>query len=249
MSFSADAMTKQRNIIQRMSRRTPDGEVILMRAGGIDYIDIMPNELGVADYVIFYRTRMGQDRFKFLDKNKRETGDILSTDLRIDHFLHSATGNEWGIGDLIFIDNPGRDPGLYDTTTGRMTSNAMFNSKGLSINYVFIENNVLYAVTGEGRWRVGISRKVDKSVYFASTFVKVSGGMLLENRTFYQPVSGIGVSGYYNTIRTINRDTGAASSPKAGSKTITKIYLATGKDWFTPTHSNAYRRKYYYAPG
>lgn len=200
MSFSADAMTKQRNTIQRMSRRTPDGEVTLMRAGGIDYIDIVPIGVTKIYYVVFYRTKDFELRIKLLGKEKNEIKDYPHADVYRILGGYSTT-YQWKIGNLI-LDEWHR---FYNIDTGLFLYS-------FPVGYALVEGDYVYTANDYSLKKIKPIRQDDGSYEFEETTFTFAGSVFLEEGQFYFTAQIEGDGGfYYWTVGVVNKETGAYS--------------------------------------
>jgi len=236
MSFHADALTRNRNTIQKMSRRTPDGEVFLMRVGGIDYIDIVPTGVAQIYYLVRYRNKDGIEHIKLLNIDKKEITDFV-------YETSSATwnkfsfGSECKVGNLIFTQTKSNVISFYDITTGQFLEDYCPKVVGYQFaSGVVVENNILYLSGSFGLIKIIVNIESDGTYQFDESTISTNY-ILCENKVFfYQKViydSNNNIPLYW-IVSVIDKDSGAETD-KIGWNHTTPTGFTT-KNWSTPTY-------------
>ena len=224
MSFSAGQMHKRYNGIQRQFRKTPDGEVTLMRVGDIEYINITPEvSLGIFYAIVYYSLEKKELHIKFLNKQKEDVFDIEYWSLyrrnpeKFEEIIRLIFNSaEHKMGNLILLAQygTGRLKPFYNTSTGLLEDFVLSDNYTIIYGALVVDDYTVYlsayeydesgVSTGNYMHKVTITIKDGKYEFsvISKIFKLYSFPMLLDGEDF----NWIDSVPYYANIYTVDKD-------------------------------------------
>lgn len=239
MSFHADQMHRRQGGVQRLNWDTKDGNVQLMRAGGIDYVTIVPSLVLDVCYIVQYQDLDSLYRIKFLDVNRNEIADIAYTGdviYLISPYLHTA---EWSMGALICMYSLSPAAKLfYVPSTGQFLDYVLCSTGG-AVTSIYVSGNTVYAAiefSGSLSWLRKVTVVFANGEYsFSEETFEIPGALQLEESMFFYPVQVVDESWPYQVVGIVNKDTGTVTFTSGYASYVGSTYNL--KEWASPSSS------------
>lgn len=238
--------------------RLVDGSVLQVQK--TDYENVVRfwgKKVAEVCYAVSYaHIETGIQRIKILNSDMEQVKDVLWSMIPGTHFLKHLSGQEWKIGDLVYIKDAWNGY-FYNTKTGKVLDYT-FPGADLAVtdvSSVLVENDTLYIVrnfsdTRSGGYLIKIKPVKNNGDYtFEETIYPfLASGIqyrpvLLEEGVFYQATQVVDEN-YYDTVVVIDKDTGTSVVKEGFFKYIGGSGAFTRKEWFSPLTNAEYTYLY-----